>query len=100
MVSRNGKIKREFINSLSYERSPKKDFFKISLENKLKSLAVRLGPYPPKTKEVKVSINGGKEFLKKTFESGDSQWIWIEGLNSTNEYEIITELSRQVGQDD
>ena len=93
MVSRNGKIKKEFIKFLSYERSPKKDIFKISLEDKLKSLAIRLGPYPLKTKEVKVRINGGKEFLKKTFTSGDSRWIWIKDLSTEKKYEIIVRSS-------
>jgi len=83
----NGQPKKIFTD-INFSRSPDKEIFKISSSEKLDSLSVRLGPYGNNISEVMVKINNETPISKNTFKSGDSKWVWIEDLNSTNDYRI------------
>lgn len=77
---------------MNFLRLPGKDIFKISASEKFDSLSVRLGPYDNNVTEVLIKVNNEIPVIKNTFISGDSKWVWIEELNSTNKYEIFTQL--------
>ncbi len=86
-----GQIKKIFAD-MNFLRLPGKDIFKISASEKFDSLSVRLGPYDNNVTEVLIKVNNEIPVIKNTFISGDSKWVWIEELNSTNKYEIFTQL--------
>ncbi len=82
-----GQIKQIFAD-INFSRLWNEDIFKISASDKFDSLSVRLGPYENSVTQILVEVNSETPIITNTFVSGDSRWIWIEGLNSTNEYEI------------
>jgi len=94
ITSKSGGKTKKIFSDINYSRVPGKDIFKISASEKFDSLSIRLGPYGKTVTQVWVKVNNEAPEITDTFVRGDSRWIWIGGLNSTNEYEITIKYGR------
>ncbi|UCH36187.1 MAG: hypothetical protein JSV65_07490 [Armatimonadota bacterium] len=60
-----------------FARTTGGDVIEIRSDAPLAGARVRLGPYPPETRRVKVTLNG-KAHAVNAFLSGDSSWAWVD----------------------
>lgn len=61
----------------------------LTTSHPLDAARVRMGPFPLSATGVDVTLNGAAAEVAGLFESGDSQWVWVElGDGSTTTYSI------------
>lgn len=66
--------------SYSYNRNAGEEIFEFSLDAPVKRISIRLGPVPNGKEVTEATLNGKKVSFEK-LASGDSNWIWVHGLN-------------------
>lgn len=66
--------------SYTYQRSDTLETFALQMEQPVQCISVRLGPVPAGKSVSRVEVNGEERPFKR-LHSGDSDWVWVEGLS-------------------
>jgi hypothetical protein len=66
-----------------YDRNPECDVFHVAFQSHVARLSLRLGPYPLGEQIVK-ALCDGVEMDFEVLDSGDSRWLWIRDIATTD----------------